>query len=287
MHFKNLNKEKQFNELVSVVIPVSNRAIEIKSTIASVLNQSHHNLEIIIVENNSHDPSLLDNTVVKFNDNRIFVYHMIECANANVARNYGVKMASGDYIAFLDSDDEWLPSHISNALEITTRLGVDFVYGSCFVWDGFKEKYHDARNLKKNEHPLEYLFGRDRSWAPTPSYFLDIKVFDSIEWDESLKRHQDFDFFVRVASKYKSAANLNYDVKVNWLAGEKRQYDTKSMIKFYQKWHREMSLNVSWNFIFGKIKTSIKQKSLTSLMYFSLIAVSLPFKYSFQAISKV
>ena len=134
------------SELVSVVIPVSNRIQELKKCVMSALTQKYENIEILVVENNSAAPLKVDAMADEIADDRLRVFHLETCDNANVARNYGVSRARGDYVAFLDSDDEWMPNHLSNSLAILLSYNVDFVYGSFFVWDGSSNQY---RNYKR------------------------------------------------------------------------------------------------------------------------------------------
>jgi lipopolysaccharide biosynthesis glycosyltransferase/glycosyltransferase involved in cell wall biosynthesis len=93
-------------KLISTIIPVYNQEMHIKQCIDSVISQSHENIEIIIVDDGSSDSSRKIIDVYKTQDNRIRVLTQ-ERKNAGAARNYGLSVATGEYIHFLDSDD-WL-----------------------------------------------------------------------------------------------------------------------------------------------------------------------------------
>ena len=92
--------------LVSVVLPVYNREDTIARAINSVLNQSYTNFELIIVDDCSTDDSL--RVAHEFQDDRVNVIALQQNVGANSARNKGAMEAQGQYIAFQDSDDEWL-----------------------------------------------------------------------------------------------------------------------------------------------------------------------------------
>lgn len=93
--------------LVSVIIPTYNRSDLIKETINSVLNQTHKNFELIIVDDGSTDNT---KTVIEsFKDNRIKYILQKHIGLPATGRNNGINIAKGDYIALLDSDDQWLP----------------------------------------------------------------------------------------------------------------------------------------------------------------------------------
>ncbi|GHT70554.1 hypothetical protein FACS1894155_06460 [Bacteroidia bacterium] len=97
--------------VISVIIPVYNPDESVLETIQSVLNQTYENFELIVVD----DGSDFDVTTIiqQFNDSRIFFYKL-EHKNANIARNYGILISSGLYIAMLDSDDIWMENHLED-----------------------------------------------------------------------------------------------------------------------------------------------------------------------------
>lgn len=109
-------------EKISIIIPVYNSEATIEKCLDSVLNQTYRNLEVILVESASTDRSaiLCDNISKK--DNRVIVIHQPEKKGLSNARNEGLKVASGDYIGFVDSDD-WISltmyEHLYNALKET------------------------------------------------------------------------------------------------------------------------------------------------------------------------
>ena len=105
---------------VTVIIPSYNRFDFLLNALASVGNQSYKNLEIIIVNDNSqderyYDQQLSDRALVIHLKENSQIRHGFACAGGD-QRNYGLKIASGDYIAFLDDDDIWLPNKIETQL---------------------------------------------------------------------------------------------------------------------------------------------------------------------------
>lgn len=91
------------NEKISVVIPTYNRAKTINKSIKSVLNQTYTNIEVIVVDDCSTDNT--ETIIKKIKDKRV-KYYKLDCnKGACFARNYGIKKATGNYIAFQDSDD--------------------------------------------------------------------------------------------------------------------------------------------------------------------------------------
>lgn len=245
------------NELVSVIIPARDRVVELQATLRSVLKQSHQNIEVFIIENNSTDLSSIKDVVNGFEDTRLVLVSLKKCQNANVARNHGAKISNGAYIAFLDSDDIWSDSHISDCLRTIHTLGVGFVYGGAKIFNGNTYKFREARVLHKNESAVDYILGFNGGFAQTSSYFMKRESFSIVSWDESLKRNQDLDFFIRMCEAVSSGVSSSQTVTINWLKGEKRAYDFESMAAFYSKYSKIMKISTSLRYCLIGFKVSI------------------------------
>ena len=104
------------NPLISIIIPVFNREKLIVRTLESVQNQTYTNWECIIVDDGSTDNTL--NVIASFTnrDKRFKIISHHHVSNANILRNIGINKAKGEYIAMLDSDDEFMPNHLSRRL---------------------------------------------------------------------------------------------------------------------------------------------------------------------------
>lgn len=99
------------NPKVSVIITTYNRQETLSRAIQSVLDQTYQDFEIIVVDDASKVSQ--EEIVSSFNDDRIkFIRHSIN-KGGSAARNTGIAASLGEYIAFLDSDDQWLPDHLS------------------------------------------------------------------------------------------------------------------------------------------------------------------------------
>ena len=101
--FKLLGNNIPFNDKISVIIPTYNRDKYIIESLNSVLKQTYHNLEIIIIDDCSTDNTEFLISQVK--DNRIKYIKLKENKGSSFARNVGIEMATGNYITFQDSDD--------------------------------------------------------------------------------------------------------------------------------------------------------------------------------------
>lgn len=120
-------------ELVSIITPSYNSEQFISKTIDSVLSQTYSNWELIIIDDKSPDHSndIIHEYVCK--DSRIKLVELEENRGPAVARNAGIKLAKGKYIAFLDADDLWMPEKLSIQISIMIKKRLAFTYTSYFL----------------------------------------------------------------------------------------------------------------------------------------------------------
>ncbi len=121
----------EYRDLISIIIPFYNEEDYFDSCIQSVLNQTYKNIEIIII-NDGSDTKYLDKLEFykNLNSNKIKIIHNKDNKGVSYARNIGIDSARGNYIAFIDSDDEWLPGKIEHQLNIMKKKRLNFLHGS-------------------------------------------------------------------------------------------------------------------------------------------------------------
>lgn len=110
---------------ISVVIPTYNRKDTLIRAVKSVLNQSYPILEILICDDGSTDSSY--DLIAELNDPKIIWLNCGKNGRPSIPRNIGIKEAKSDWIAFLDSDDEWLPEKIEKQVEVINNNSFDFI----------------------------------------------------------------------------------------------------------------------------------------------------------------
>lgn len=189
--------------LVSAVVPTYNRAHLIGRTIDSILSQSYPDLELIIVDDGSTDDTV--SIVSTYTNKARFPvrYHKKENGGCSSARNMGVELATGDAIAFLDSDDEWLPETIENLVKTIEDTGADFVYSPSIVQiNGKQFIVYPAAFGHPELFAVEY-FLTTRAYACSILYRKHI--FEVCRNDESLRYNEDSDFLQKVANSFKAA----------------------------------------------------------------------------------
>jgi glycosyltransferase involved in cell wall biosynthesis len=181
--------------LVSVIIPTFNREHTILRSVRSVLRQTYSNLELIIVDDGSDDQTEL--LIKSLNDTRIrYIKHAMN-RWGGVARNIGCEMARADFIAFLDSDDQWLPDKLEKQVDFLTQLDRSFglVYSDFYV---IKKDHVKKRERYAFEDISDFLL--TRNFIGTISTVIVKKAyFDLIGgFDENLESCQDWDLYLRL-----------------------------------------------------------------------------------------
>ena len=200
------------NPQISVVLPVHNRADVLGRAIESVLDQRIKEFELVIIDDGSTDDSV---TVAKsFQDERIKLVELGENRGGNVARNAGVRAAAAPLIAFLDSDDTYLPEKLERVVaEFEHRPGLELLVDS-FI----KVQPSGIRVSRKNpvindrETFRRALFTR-QLWKATPSITVKRETALRVKFDETLRRLQDFDFLIRASE----VANCGSTDAVLWV----------------------------------------------------------------------
>jgi glycosyltransferase involved in cell wall biosynthesis len=194
------------NPIVSVIIPTYNRAHLIVRAIRSVLNQTYQDFEIIVIDDGSTDNT--EEIIRGFKDKKVkYIKKYKENKGSSIARNIGIKVARGKYIAFLDSDDEWLPEKLDKQIKVlqseSPEVGV--VYSNLCYMDENGKSMNKLRNPKKEGYIYEDLFGKN--YVGTDSTLLIRKeCFHRVGlFDDLLNTQQDWDMWIRIAKYYRFA----------------------------------------------------------------------------------
>jgi glycosyltransferase involved in cell wall biosynthesis len=194
---------------ISVVIPVFNRAAVLPRAMDSVLSQEFKDFELIVVDDRSSDGSA--DVAREYDDPRIRVLELEAHSGSNAARNAGIRAARSELIAFLDSDDVYLPHKLSTVVEeFCGRPDLDVLVDS-FV--KLVSSGHGSRKLPRSNAPItnQELFRRAlftrRLWKATPA--ISVRRVAALRvglFDESLTRLQDFDFLIRLSDRARCSA---------------------------------------------------------------------------------
>ncbi len=189
--------------LVSVIIPVYNRENTIKRAVDSVLCQTYSNLEVVIVDDGSTDNTVKIINECMNDDNRIKLIYQKEHGGANRARNVGIANSNGEYIAFQDSDDEWLPDKLCAQIEYMETKDYAASYSAYNLYENgimrTEPFYYD--NVDKYQTKLRDTLMKHNA-VGTPTLIIRRSVLDLLNneyFDEQMPRLQDYDFVIRIA----------------------------------------------------------------------------------------
>ena len=188
--------------LVTVVVPAYNRAATIERCIASVRAQTYPHWEIVVVDDGSTDATREVTRAVAGEDPRIRLVEHRERRGAQAARNTGIREGRGEWIAFLDSDDEFLPHSLESRLHRAIEEGREVVHSACRVRksDGSLHAYRVPRlsgrvygQLLRHEGPVFPGLLVKRT-ALERIGLLDEQITAFQEWDTSIRLASAFEF---------------------------------------------------------------------------------------------
>jgi glycosyltransferase involved in cell wall biosynthesis len=192
-------------QMVSVVIPSRNRPHLAGRAIRSALAQTLKSIEVIVVVDGPDEATVKE--LKQIDDPRLKVIALPVNVGAAAARNAGVDVAKGVWIAFLDDDDEWLPQKLDQQLELATHSRHAFpIVASCLIARNPKSEFVWPRRLPAPSEPLsEYLFARNSLFAgegfiQTSTFFTKKELLKKLPLKKDLPRHEDWDWLLRVSA---------------------------------------------------------------------------------------
>jgi len=186
---------------VTVIIPVFNRRRLLRRAIQSVISQSFPNFEIIVVDDCSSENVV--GVVNAFNDSRITYIRHHSNRGGSAARNTGIRHAQGKYVAFLDSDDRWLPRKLERQVDLLEQRdeSVGVVYTGTFIETDGTLQQGRVPGVKGNIYPKQ-IWGDHVS--ETSTWLVRKKCFSTAgTFDEQLPARQDYDMTLRLSQQYK------------------------------------------------------------------------------------
>lgn len=187
---------------ISVIIPTYNRAMLLSSAIDSVLSQTYEDYELIVIDDGSTDDTT--EIVNKYSTDKLR-YVFQENKGRSAARNYGIKLAKGEYIAFLDSDDLFVPSKLEAQVRILDNnpcYGLVYSHANTIDENGDNlDQYSYTGNLSGWIYP-DLLYIRNNV-ITTPTVMVRAKALADVGgFDETMHICEDLDLWCRIARKF-------------------------------------------------------------------------------------
>ena len=189
------------NPLVSVVIPAFNRERVIGKAIKSVLAQTFQDFEVIVVDDGSRDETAKNAIKLACSEPRVRILRSETNQGAQAARNAGARAARGQWLSFLDSDDEWLPRSLEMRLRIAAEENVEVVHSDCYIL---------RKNMPQELFNVPALHGDVYSELlsyPGPMFqamLLSMNSFRQIGGlDETIVAYQEWDTAIRLSKSFR------------------------------------------------------------------------------------
>jgi len=188
--------------LISIVLPTYNRRGVIERAINSVARQSYHNWELIIIDDGSTDGT--DELIKRYRGKDNIKYLKQINRGVSVSRNKGISLSKGGYVAFIDSDDEWMEGKLASQLDFFNHhdeIALVFSNATLIRPDG---TIASKPEIIKHNH--DEIFGLENvfkdPYLGIPTVMIKKDVFDVVgNFDESLNTAEDIDLFLRISLK--------------------------------------------------------------------------------------
>jgi glycosyltransferase involved in cell wall biosynthesis len=242
--------------LVSVIIPTYNRGHQIRRCLDGMLAQTYPHFEVLVVDDGSDPDDPTESVVRALDDKRFQFIRLPKHQNANVARNAGIVAAAGDFVAMLDSDDEWLPVHLARRIEKIAEIKCDGIYGSFQHFDGHRNESIQARDINATRNAVDFVLNK-RGGAPTSTLFYTIESARTVWWDATLRRHQDYDFVIRYVSRFRLWRDSQITVRYNFSQRDSQELDFKSYIQFYETYKSEASPEIAADYLLRQLRLAV------------------------------
>lgn len=205
------------NILFSIIIPTYNRAAFIEKTIKSVLNQTCQTYELIVVDDGSTDNT--KEIVNSINDSRLKYYKKANSERA-ATRNYGAKVAKGEYVNFLDSDDILYPNHLSEAIKLVELNNSPEIFH--LNYDVIDDLGNVVSKPYKFSGNLNLKLIQKGNLLSCNGVFIrkDIALLYPFNEDRSLSASEDYELWLRLAARYQihysttvTSSIVNHDLR--------------------------------------------------------------------------
>ena len=236
--------------LVSIIIPAYNVANFIVETLDSVFAQTFTNFEVIVVNDGSPDTDQFERSLEPYLDR--VTYLKQENLGASVARNAGLLAARGEFVAFLDADDIWLPAYLAEQIEFICERGCDLACADAEFFGDPKSAGQTYMTTLMDSAPasgditFRELVVAERSLITSGIVARREPIMQVGLFDESLRNAQDFDLWLRLAARgarlsYQRRLLLKYRCRADGLTGDAVNCHTREL-RVLDKVEREYDL---------------------------------------------
>ena len=193
-----MKEDKLMGCLVSVIIPTYKRKLDyVSNALQSVLNQTYDNIEIIVVDDSPNDFPYRDeikNYIEKLNDDRVIYIRNEKNLGGSLSRNVGINASRGEYITFLDDDDEYMPGKVEKQLKFMLSNDCDLSFSNMIMYrlDGRVCDFRDHKGIRSYDNETLLRYHLTKNLSGTPSFMFKADKLKEIGGFKDAKMGQDF-----------------------------------------------------------------------------------------------
>lgn len=230
------------SQKVSVVIPTIGNTKMIKRSVDSVLSQTFTNIEIIIVMDGSSNA--VQELIRNYNNDNIKLIETGKNLGGGAARNIGVKAATGKWVALLDDDDEWYSTKIEKQMNEFSGYTIEdnvFCFTASLAYKSEEDNIKLPKKIWAETYTIdEYLFNLKRGqrigFIQTSTIMASKKYFLNNLFDESLPKHQDWDWLLNAQKKSNNKVIYIDEILNKYHLSNEKSVSKKNIWKFSEKW---------------------------------------------------
>ena len=195
--------DTEFKPIVSVIIPTYKRTVEyVSRAVESVLNQTYPFVEVIVIDDSTAAYEKRSETKAYFDklDNSNVVYlQNEENLGGSLSRNRGIEAATGEYITFLDDDDEYLPEKIEKQLDFMLKNGCEMTITDLAIYtpDGVMVDYREYGNIESFDNDYLLHYHLTRHMTGTPTFMFKAQKLKEIGGFDVVKVGQEFHLMLK------------------------------------------------------------------------------------------
>lgn len=245
-----IDVKKSICKKISIIVPIYNSSMYLDRCLKSIINQTYSNIEILLIDDGSTDNSLEICNQFAIKDKRIKVFHK-ENNGVSAARNDGIEYSTGDYIAFIDSDDYLELDMYDRMMKINDKFDCDIVMCDCYKESSFNKEIfshnirsgHYDRSMLIKEYFPTLLMTNSVDYPATISncvclFKKDVIIKNNIRYEVGIRFSEDLLF----GSKYMYYANSFYYMKHECLYHYVMNQNSVTHTYYKNKWENMKKL---------------------------------------------
>ncbi len=225
--------------LVSIVMPAYNCEKYVVEAINSILAQTYRNWELLVLDDGSKDNTLRIIEEFSQKDSRIKALPNGKNMGVSATRNRGIELASGEWIAFLDSDDMWKPEKLEKQFEIVEKEAAEFLFtGSSYI----NEEGEAYKEIFEVPEKITYKKLRNQNVISCSSVLVKKKYFEHIKMEKD-EMHEDYAVWLRILKTGVTAFGVNEPLLIYRISRNSKSGNKMKTVKMTYKVFRFVGIN--------------------------------------------